>query len=186
MSSASRQLATPDEFEAYIALPENAGRLFEHVVERIVEVARSPIATQITARIVAPLSAYMRENRIAHLTTDSAGYLVATDRYLPNVAVLRLDRQAELVRGGYNPIAPDLAVEIDSLVDRQVLRIKLANYLVAGTTLWLVVPTAKQVEVYTPGKPAALLGIDGTLNPGAILPSFTLKVSAIFEGLEAE
>jgi hypothetical protein len=36
------------------------------------------------------------------------------------------------------------------------------------------------VEVYTPGAPARLLGLEDTLDGGAVLPGFTLPVRAIF------
>ncbi|MBX3064728.1 MAG: Uma2 family endonuclease [Anaerolineae bacterium] len=186
MSSGRRYPVTPDEFEAFINLPVNANRSFEYIAGEIRDVEPNPIAAQIAARLVEPLAAYLREDRIAHLTSGSSGFIVAYDCYTPDVAVLRRDRQAELVTKGFNPIAPDLAIEINSPDNERVLRLKVANYLVAGTTLWIVLPSAKRVEVYTPGKPAAVLDINGTLNPGAILPSFTLNVSQLFEGLKVD
>jgi Uma2 family endonuclease len=46
----------------------------------------------------------------------------------------------------------------------------------------LVFPVEQLVEVYVPDKDVELVGIDGTLDGGDVLPGFTLKVSDIFAG----
>jgi Uma2 family endonuclease len=46
--------------------------------------------------------------------------------------------------------------------------------------VWVVLPETKQVEVYVPGQPMKLLGLDGTLDGGNVLPGFTLTVKDIF------
>ena len=56
------------------------------------------------------------------------------------------------------------------------MAIKIANYLAAGTVVWLLKPLSKQVVVFLPGKPVQVLNADG----GDVLPGFSLKVSDIF------
>ena len=72
-----------------------------------------------------------------------------------------MDKRHELVRGeihepsraAYNPQAPDLAIEVLSPTDDAAnIRIKIVNYLQAGTTVWSVDPIKKLAERYIPGR----------------------------------
>lgn len=58
--------------------------------------------------------------------------------------------------------------------------IKVVNYLAAGTTVWVVDPEQKRVEVCAPGQPIKPVTLDGVLDGGEILPGFTLAVKNIF------
>ncbi len=81
--------------------------------------------------------------------------MVSGERYAPDVAYISKKRQPELARVGYNPNPPELAVEVDfpSIYKSQEdLRIKVANYIAAGTLVWVVRPDTKMVEVYAPGQ----------------------------------
>jgi Uma2 family endonuclease len=60
------------------------------------------------------------------------------------------------------------------------LRVKVANYLAAGTLVWIVRPETKIVEVYAPGQPMRKVGVDGSLDGGDVLPGFSLPVRDIF------
>ncbi len=98
--------------------------------------------------------------------------------------------KGEIAQRGYNPNPPDLAVEVDfpsTETSRDTLRIKIGNYLAAGTVVWVVNVEPKLVEVYAPGQPVKLLGVDDTLDGGDVLPGFTLSVKDIFpEATKAE
>jgi Uma2 family endonuclease len=92
-------------------------------------------------------------------------------------------RQPELADHGYNPLAPDLAVEVDypsSVESRRNLSLKIVNYLNAGATVWVVLPEHRQVEVYVPGESPRILDDSGTLSVSDILPGFSLPVATIF------
>jgi Uma2 family endonuclease len=109
------------------------------------------------------------------------GYRVAGERYRPEVAFSSKTRQPEASHEVYNPNAPDLAVEVLSPSDKpDDMRIKIANYLAAGTLLWVVEPETKTVEIYTPGQKARRIRVTETLDGGAVLPGFTLVVKDIF------
>ena len=61
-------------------------------------------------------------------------------------------KQPELAKHGYNPNPPDLAVEVDfpsTDVSRDKLRVKIANYLAAGTVVWVVVVEPKRLSKST-------------------------------------
>ena len=79
----------------------------------------------------------------------------------------------------YNPLAPDLALEVLSPTNTdEEMRVKIVNYLAAGTVVWVVDP-GKRVEVHRSGQPVQILGINDTLDGGALLPGFELSVAQI-------
>jgi len=62
------------------------------------------------------------------------------------------------------------------------LRIKVTNYLAAGTVVWVVDPDKKVVEIHAPGKRADRLGMKETISGGDVLPGFALAVKEVFPG----
>ena len=61
------------------------------------------------------------------------------------------------------------------------MRRKAEYYLQNGSQLvWLVFPDNRQVEVYVPDADVVTLGETDTLDGGAVLPGFTLRVADIF------
>jgi Uma2 family endonuclease len=124
---------------------------------------------------------YLGKYPLGHVTGVGGGFKLLRDRYAPRVAFVSKDRQPELPKQGYNPIAPDLAVEVVSPTDRErSLRIKIGNYHAAGTIVWVVYFEGQTVEVYPPGQPVRVLNIDDTLDAGDLLPGFTLPLREIF------
>jgi Uma2 family endonuclease len=175
------QRMTAEEFDRFVELPQNASRRFEYIGGETVEVVSSQYASQIAARINGFIFIYLLHNSIGFLTGADGGYVVSNERYIPDVAFVSRQRQAQVSDQPYSPIPPDLAVEVLSPSDNpRDVRLKVANYLTAGTLVWGVDPDQKLVEVYTPGKPAKPVGIDGTLDGGDVLPGFTLAVRDIF------
>lgn len=171
---------TVEEFDRLVELPENADRLLEYVGEEIVEVVSNPYSSQIAARILGFIFNYLLQHDIGHLTGADGGYMVGGQRYIPDVGYISRRRQPKLAERGYNPNPPDLAVEVLSPTDDPgPMRIKIFNYLKAGTVVWLVDPERKRVEVYAPGE-ARIVGIDGRLDGGDVLPGFELAVKTVF------
>lgn len=172
---------TVEEFDQFVEQPENAEKLFEYIGGEVLEVPSNPYSSHLAVRIIRRLAAFVEDHDLGYVTTESGGYMVSGERYAPDVAYISKLRQPRLAERGYNPNPPDLAVEILSPSnDLGDMRIKVANYLSAGTTVWIVNPDRKQVEVYVPGAAARRIGPDGTLDGGKILPGFTLAVKAIF------
>jgi Uma2 family endonuclease len=172
--------ATAEEFDRFVQLPENADRLFEYVGGEIIEVVSNNYSSEIAMLIGAAILAFAREKRPGRVTGADGGYMVSGERYIPDVAFISKEKQPEPSHEAYNPTPPDLAVEVLSPSnDLSDIRIKLVNYLNAGTVVWIVDPEKKQVEVYAPGQ-AKKLGLDGTLDGGDVLPGFTLPVKEIF------
>ena len=176
------QPITVEEFERLAVEPENADRRLEFVGGEISEVVSNSYSSRVAARILVKLGIFLEGANIpGYLTGADGGYQVGDERYIPDVAFVSKARQPEPSHETYNPLPPDLAVEVLSPSDQpDVMRLKLANYLAAGTVVWVVNPETKTVEVYTPAKRAYRLGADGTLDGGEVLPGLALPVKDLF------
>lgn len=82
------------------------------------------------------------------------------------------------------PFAPDLAVEVisESEPHTKVLR-KTNDYLDHGASqVWHVIPSLRQVHVFTPASRAGAILTDAdALSGGDLLPGFAIPVRAIFD-----
>ncbi len=174
------QRLTVEEFDQFVELPENTDKLFEYIGGEIVEVPSNPYVSHIASRINRRFGNFVEDRNLGFVTGEAGGYMVSGERYAPDVAFLA-KQKGPLAAKGYNPMPPDLAVEVLSSADeRDTIRLKIANYLAAGTLTWVVDPNTKTVEVYTPGQRAQRIGIDEVLDGGGVLPGFTLAVKDIF------
>jgi Uma2 family endonuclease len=175
------QRITVEQFDQLVTQPAYADRLLEYIRGEMVEVVSNQISSHIATRIVRRLAAFVEDRDLGYLTGADGGYMVAGERYIPDVAFVSKARQPELSDQPYNPTPPDLAVEVLSPTnDPGHMRIKIGNYLTAGTTVWVVDPGAKLVEVYAPGQPVRVVGEDESLDGGESLPGFSLAVREIF------
>lgn len=182
------QPMTAEEFDRYALADENSERILEFIDGEVIEVPSNPYASKISMRVGILIGVYLLKQPIGHLTGEAGGYRVSGDRYAPDVAFVRRDKQDELATEGYNPVPPDLAVEVEfptSIKSQRRLEKKLARYAADGTTVWVVYPETREVEVHVPNQPVRIVGIDGTLDGGDILPGFTLAVTEIFPDAEA-
>jgi Uma2 family endonuclease len=172
---------TPEDFDRFIALPENADRDYEHIGGMIAEVVSNNYSSLLAAIILAELMTYVRKHKLGWVTGADGGYQVSGEKYIPDVAFISVARQPQPSRDAYNPLAPDLAVEVLSPGnDDARMRIKVVNYLRAGATVWVVNPDLKTVEVYVPGQPPVVKMILETLDGGALIPGFSLAVKELF------
>lgn len=85
-------------------------------------------------------------------------------------------------RDRFSAVAPDLVVEVVSPSDhRRYVLAKVTAYLDAGVRLvWVVEPRTRTRTVHAPGQQERVVGEDGTLGGGNVLPGFTLAVAEIF------
>lgn len=181
MVFATKPRITAEEFEAFDQLPENAEKKLELIGGEIVEVPSNPYASEIASLINWALVSYIKQNPIGRVTGEQGGYMVSGERYAPDVAFISKARQPELVRKGYYPQPPDLAVEvISSPEEEKHLPVKIGNYLAAGTQVWVVFPESQTVQVYAPAQPVKILTITDTLDAPTLLPKFALAVKDIF------
>lgn len=176
------QPITVEEFERLAIEAENADRRVEFVGGEISEVVSNNYSSLVANQISFLIRLYlMQQNVEGYVTGADGGYQVGEERYIPDVAFVAKARQPQLSHETYNPLAPDLAVEVISPSDDlNVLRVKVGNYLAAGTVVWVVRPETKSVEVYAPGQPVRRLSADGALDGGDVLPGLSLPVKDFF------
>ncbi|HLY27981.1 MAG TPA: Uma2 family endonuclease [Aggregatilineales bacterium] len=170
-----------EEFEKIAALPENAYKRLEYIGGAIVEVVSNSDSSEIAMRLGAEIRLYLKTNDLGRLTGADGGYRVSGEDYIPDVGFISKARQPKRPHVAWNPLAPDLAVEVVSPTDEATeIADKVANYTLAGTLLWFFFPSKQQVKVYAPGKPVKTLGINDTLDGGKILPGFKVALKDIF------
>lgn len=175
------QPMTLEEFERISLLPENADRLLEYIAGSLVELTPNSVSSEIAASIGAVIIGFVRVHRLGRVTDADGGYWMADERYMPNVAFISNARQPERPNVAWNPVAPDLAIEVLSSGNtNEQIGWKIVHYLRAGTLLWVVHPKRQVVEVYAPGQRPQRFGIDDILTGGDVLPGFTLPVRDIF------
>lgn len=178
---------TVEEFEQFVEQPENADKLFEYIGGEIIEVPSNLYASLVSSRILGFIFMYLLQHDIGYVSGEAGGYMVSGERYAPDVGFIS-KAKGQIAQRGYNPAPPDLAVEVDfpsTDESRRNLRIKIGNYIAAGTVVWVVDAEQKQVEVYIPGQPVKVFTIKETLDGGgaygvSLLPGFTLAVKDIF------
>jgi Uma2 family endonuclease len=174
-----QRINTLEEFEAFIARPENADKLFEFVNGEIIE--KLPGRTYnsgIGLLIAVAVHPFCKAHNLpCHMSSGDGAYRVGSDVVAPDFAY----KQTPLSDQYPDPAAPLWAVEVISPTDKpRDIRDKRAVYVKAGILLWEVYPQLESVYVYQPGKPLVIRSIDDTLDGGDVLPGFTLAVKEIF------
>ncbi len=170
-----------EEFERFAALPENAHKRLEWIGGEVVEVVSNSDASEIGATLLAAIQVFVKAQRLGRVTGADGGYKVSGEDYIPDVGFIANVRQPQRPHVTWNPLAPDLAVEVVSPTDRaKDIADKVANYLSAGTLLWYVYPDEQQVKVYAPGQPVKTLGLKDVLEGDPVLPGFKLALQDVF------
>jgi Uma2 family endonuclease len=173
---------SPQEFETFILLPENIDQHYELLNERIYLVVASGPSSIVASKFGAYITMHTIQNKLGDVTGADGGYFVGNDRLIPDVGFTRKERATGETREGYFVYAPDLVVEVLSPTDKpKKVRQKVASYLNAGVTVWLVDPKEKTIEIYAPQKPFIELSENDTLDGGDVLAGFTLEVKKLFE-----
>jgi Uma2 family endonuclease len=180
-----KKLYTVDDFEAFIARPENRDRLFELIDGEIYEKMPTEEHGVIQLTIGSIIRAFAKQHNLGR-TAVEARYRPAGDRRndrLPDVSFRRVQPNEAIVTRGAVEQMPDLAVEIKSPDDDPDELVKKAEfYLAHGSRLvWLVYPAARTVVVYRTGNSPVTLTDADTLEGYDVLPGFTLPVKDVFE-----
>lgn len=185
MVSQAKALVTVDEFEALSLRADPDDARYEFIRGEMVEVVSNNYASRVAGLFLFFIQLHIRQKNLGGSVTGAdGGYVVSGDRYMPDVAYISQQRQPEPFRGVWNPLAPDLAVEVvsdeASSDELGILRRKITSYLAAGTVVWVAFPVSQIVEVHAPGQPAQVLHLDDTLTGGDVLPGFTLALREVF------
>jgi len=173
---------TKDEFYHFVMLPENRDRNFEYIAGEVVEVVSSGKSSRKGLFLVAEVQIYAKRNKLGRCTGADGGYVISGENYIPDGAFMSYARQPQENNEAYNPLAPDLAIEMLSPGNtKDEISHKVGNYMAAGTVLWLGNPETQIIDVYLPGQPVKRLRVGDFLEGGNLLPGFRLAVADIFE-----
>lgn len=141
---------------------------------------------EIGVEITRHVGNYLAENRLGKASSSDTGFILARNPDVvraPDLAYVRADRlPSKDDRRAFLELAPDLAVEIVSPSDgSKDVNDKVMQYLDLGVRLvWLIYPSTRTVNIYTPDRTARILTEADVLDGGDVLPGFTLRVADIF------
>jgi Uma2 family endonuclease len=182
-SPASALPTTPEAFDAWVMQPENQSVDYEFFQGKAVaKVVSNAYSSIIGARVVRYVGAFVDDNNLGYVTGADGGYQIGDERYIPDAAFISRARQPEPPKAAYNPIPPDLAIEVKSPSDDiAAMTVKIVNYLQAGVAVWWFIPEHRMAQVFAPGQKPLILGIDDTLSGGSVLPGFSLPLRSIYK-----
>lgn len=174
------QLIGVDEFETFIARPENRDRRFELIQGEIVEKLPTQLHGYITAQFVIEIGLYLRQTPIANIFVE-ARHRPVGDTKNDRVPDISLSFSTDIVSRGPAPGMPDIAIEIQSPDDNPRDMIEKAYfYLDHGSKLVILVMTSTRQIMRMTADALITLNESDTLDCGDLLPGFSLLVSRIF------
>ncbi len=178
-----RKLATVQDFETFIARPENADRRFELVHGAIIEKMPTLEHAFIIQIIAGEIYIYLKAHPIGRGFVE-ARYRAPDDELndrIPDYSFVS-DPTRPLVKQGSAPYMPDLAVEVKSPDDTyKIMREKAEYYIANGCRLvWLIYPEKRLIEVYRANVDSDFLTEQDSLDGVDVLPGFMLPVRDIF------
>src|SRR5512133_3242381 len=107
------QRMTVEEFDRFVALPQNADKLFEYIGGEVIEMVSNQRSSAIAYKLGVFIGMYLLQSKMGGIATGAdGGYMIAGERYIPDIAYVSKARQSEPSERAYSPIPPDLAVEV--------------------------------------------------------------------------
>lgn len=185
------------EFEACLAQPDHADRLFELVDGEIIEKMPTFQQGMIAGNLITAINTYtvLRKLGRAAVAARHQMPLEAQDPARPNscipdVSYISKERGLPLVTEGAVPAMPDLAVEIQSpnQTDKDMLD-SASYYLHNGARMVLLVYPDRIIVEKLPasGVEKRLYGVNDVIDFSSVIPGFTMRVRDIFhDPLEEE
>ena len=183
-----KKLYTVEEYEEYIARPENRERRFELIHGEIVEKMPTQKHGLVAGNFYAALWNYVKPRKLGRVGIE-VRHGLKDDKHndrIPDIAYER-DMSSPVVEQGAVPRMPNIAIEVQSPDDsRRKLRDKAEYYLQNGSRLvWLACIEDQTVDECTLGEDGKMqtktYSMDDELSGGEVLPGFTLPVRDIFD-----
>ncbi len=114
---------------------------------------------------------------------DGTSTLNEFNTRIPDVAYISEERRQRQEKTKYLQGAPDLAVEVVSPSNSAPqMQQRAGEYLSAGSRLvWIVNAEKRTVDVYRAHGERTVLGMDGVLDGGDVLPGLSLPIRRVFE-----
>lgn len=150
------------------------------------ELVPKPLGTiiqgMICSNICLHLGSYVRLHQLGRVYSFETSFKLLDSVVKPSVAFLSTDRIPKDKYKG-SPIAPDLAIEIVSPIDKHYdVTEKALAYLAAGTRLvWVIEPLMKTVMVYRSKTDITVLNYEDTLTGEDVVEGFSCAVAELFE-----
>lgn len=173
-----------------LALLEAGGRACELVDGTLVEKPLGTIESFLAAVLIRILGNFTSGRRLGLVSGEQGPYRLKLGLVrLPDVAFISWSRIPGQLKDlpAIASVVPNLAVEVlsESNTKAEIER-KLKEYFSSGVELaWIFDPRAKAVAVHlSAGAPEKILNETDTLDGGAVLPGFELKLSELFGELE--
>jgi len=184
----AREKMTVADFEALLALPENAHKRLELLNGELCEMTpASQLSGVITVRLSARLQLFIEENKLGLLTSPENGFqLSPVDLLVPDAAFIAKGRLQGVRKRGFFQIAPDLAIEVVSPSDSiPAVQRKAARHLALGVReVWIIYPDDQTADIYRAGNAPNRLEVQQIASDGALesdlLPEFRLPLPQLF------
>lgn len=173
--------------EDFWMMPEVPGKQFELVNGELIEMPTAgAVHNAIMVLLVTLIQAHSRQNRLGRTFGDGLGYILRRNPDVVRIPDVSFVRQDNVPKSGI-PVGfwvgrPDLAVEIVSPHDRaNEVRAKVRAYIEHGVPLvWICWPAIRTISIYSADGSIRELEPDDTLDGGAILPGFEVRVADVF------
>jgi Uma2 family endonuclease len=167
----------------------HTGRICELIDGVLVEKTMGYLESILAVAIIDALHGFVRARNLGIvLAPDGTLRILPAQVRAPDVSFVSWQRfpEGKLSQKPIPPIVPDLAVEILSEGNTEAeMERKLRDYFVAGVRLvWYIDPRSRTARVYTAPEHCQVLGDQGTLLGGDVLPGFELSLAGLFAELE--
>ena len=139
---------------------------------------------EVAMNVAGPLHHHVRKQGLGRVYAAETGFTLQRDPdtvRAPDAAFIREDRVPPPPRK-FMDVAPDLVVEVVSSYDRASdVYQKIQQWIKFGCRLvWLVDPHTQTVTAYHPDGSARVHHKGETLEPGEVVPGFSLPVDEVF------
>jgi Uma2 family endonuclease len=165
---------------------ERENRLCELVDGTLVEKAMGFEEARLAARLIYLVNSYLDENDLGLCVVADGMMRIAPGLVrIPDMSFVTWDTLPgrESPREPIPDLAPDLAVEVhsDGNTKPEMAR-KVREYFDAGVILvWLIDPRKRTARVFSTVEKSALVRADQTLDGGAVLPGFVVRLADLLD-----
>jgi Uma2 family endonuclease len=168
--------------EQFAQLPEEETLRCELVQGEIVRMGNAGLPHEIVkANANQLLIAYILENTIGKVFSETMFTLTASDACIPDVSLLLNER---LVNPKALDGAPELAFEVVSSESAAFMERKINLYLATGSrAVWVAYPLARTIWAHRPNGESRHLREGQYLDEPDLLPGFRVLVDRFFEGI---
>jgi len=171
-----------EKFQAQLSLEYEDYQIELHDGNIVVMGPSDIESSEIGARLIAFLFAYVEPRKLGRLFDSSGGFIMPnTDLRAPDVSFVSRERLKQTVRN-FGELVPDLVVEIKSRTDRiKKIQAKIKMFLELGARVGIIIdPDEQTVTVYRSGSEPTILNNQDTLTIAELLPGWELPISELW------